>query len=911
MTSHALLRTLSIVSALVAAPATLAQLESPAGFVNFESPQTHPIDVSADGGTLVAVNTAGGMLEVFDLVGGLPVRRGAVAVGVDPVSVRLRRNGKSLEAWVVNQISDSVSVVDLATLRVTRTILVGDEPADLVFTAKPARAFVSLAASSRLASFDPSAAAPAITLTAIAGAQPRALATSPDGRTVYLAIFESGNRTVVVPRTLVNSAASPYGGVNPPPNAGGAFSPPRAAGQPLPPRVSHIVRKNAAGQWMDDNGRNWSGLVTWDVVDHDLAIVDAATLATSYVGGAMSTVAGVAVAPSGAVLAVGIEARNEVRFEPNLNGRFVEMRGASMPAGGGALAAFDLNPHLDYASSSIPEMSRLQSAGDPRGVAWLPDGSAAFVAAMGSNALLALAPDGTRLAKIEIGEGPTGVAVSPDGAFVYALNRFEGSVSAVRVSSMLEAGRATFFDPTPMSIRAGRPFLYDTHLTSGLGHAACASCHIDGRSDRLGWDLGDPTGAVQLFDETCQVPPGGPGPGCINWHPMKGPMTTQTLAGIIGNEPFHWRGEKENLADFNVAFTHLQGRATEISAAEMASLEDYVASLVFPPNPNRNIDNSLRTAVPIFGGVVTGAGGTGNAANGQNLFNTAPLFAGPPGAPGLACIACHGGPTGSNGNVDIPAPGGEQQNRKNAHLRELWRKTGANRGSTTATRGFGFDHNGEEATLQDLLSIGFNFAAGAQGQNQRRDIEAFCLSFNTGTHAGVGQQTTANGVANDTARIGQFIAIANGPGAGLVVKGRVGGEARGFRYQAGVFWSDREGEPSRTPAQLLALAGPGSELTYTLVPPGSQQRLGVDRDGDGFLDRDELDRGSDPADPTSVPGPCVGDISPSPADGVVGGGDLASLLVNWGLPGVGDLDGDGTTGGSDLAILLSNWGPCR
>jgi hypothetical protein len=56
----------------------------------------------------------GWVLEVFDLVGGLPQRRGAVAVGVDPVSVRVRGNG---EAWVVNQISDSVSVVDLASMR--------------------------------------------------------------------------------------------------------------------------------------------------------------------------------------------------------------------------------------------------------------------------------------------------------------------------------------------------------------------------------------------------------------------------------------------------------------------------------------------------------------------------------------------------------------------------------------------------------------------------------------------------------------------------------------------------------------------------------------------------------------------------------------------------------------------------
>ena len=37
------------------------------------------------------------------------------------------------------------------------------------------------------------------------------------------------------------------------------------------------------------------------------------------------------------------------------------------------------------------------------------------------------------------------------------------------------------------------------------------------------------------------------------------------------------------------------------------------------------------------------------------------------------------------------------------------------------------------------------------------------------------------------------------------------------------------------------------------MPPGSGMRAGIDRDEDGFLDRDELDAGSDPADPLSTP----------------------------------------------------------
>jgi len=865
-------------------------------FVNFESPQSHPIDVTPDGSVLVACNTADGVLEVFDLLAGIPQRRGSVAVGVDPVSVRVRGNA---EAWVVNQVSDSVSVVDLATMRVRRTVSVGDEPADIVFAGSPQRAFVSLAQPNRVVAFDPSLELPSFSAVTINGPQPRALAVSPDGSMVYVAIFESGNRTTIVPRVAVNNTGGPYGGQNPPPNSGTQFDPPRAAGQPLPPRVAHIVRKNAQSRWMDDNNRDWTGFVNWDFFDNDVAIVNASTLAVSYAGGALSTVSGIGVSPSGAVTAVGWDALNQVRFEPRLNGIFATMLMANVPLTGGVPSVMDLNPHLTYDSASIPAAERAQSVGDPRGVAWTPDGSMVFTAALGTNALVAMTPSGARVAKIDVGEGPSGVVVHPTAGIVYSLNRFEGSVSAVSTTGLTEVRRVPLHDATPAVVKAGRRFLFNTFITSGLGHTSCATCHVDGRSDRLVWDLGDPAGAMQLFDETCQAPN-----GCIQWHPMKGPMTTQVLQGIVGNGPMHWRGEKDNLTEFNAAFTHLQGREFEITAQEMQQLTDYVGSLVFPPNPNRNIDDTLKTSVAIFGGQATGLGGTGNPTTGLNLYQTLQNFGAPP---GLTCNACHALPTGTNQRVDIPAPGGEQQNRKNAHLREVWRKVGANRQSQTALRGVGFDHNGEEATLQDLLSIGFQWAAGAQGQQQRRDIEAFMLSFPSGTRAGVGQQVTADGVSDDTARINQFVTIANGGSVGLIVKGRLGGEVRGWFLQGGQFVADREGDAPMSPAQLLAQAAAGSELTYTMVPAGSQNRLGVDRDLDGFRDRDELDAGSDPADADSVPGQCVADLT---GDGQVGGADLGILLGSWGGAGAGDLNSDGTIDGQDLGAMLGAWGAC-
>ena len=45
-------------------------------------------------------------------------------------------------------------------------------------------------------------------------------------------------------------------------------------------------------------------------------------------------------------------------------------------------------------------------------------------------------------------------------------------------------------------------------------------------------------------------------------------------------------------------------------------------------------------------------------------------------------------------------------------------------------------------------------------------------------------------------------------------------------------------------AVLRTLAGPGSELTWTVVPKGTEWRIGVDQDADNVLDRDERDRNS-------------------------------------------------------------------
>jgi hypothetical protein len=144
---------------------------------------------------------------------------------------------------------------------------------------------------------------------------------------------------------------------------------------------------------------------------------------------------------------------------------------------------------------------------------------------------------------------------------------------------------------------------------------------------------------------------------------------------------------------------------------------------------------------------------------------------------------------------------------------------------------------------------------------QRENLEQFVLAFDTDLAPIVGQQVTRNERASRIvdARIKLLVARAAAGECDLVVKGNLAGEERGwYRLSGGQFRSDRAAEPLITKTALRRQAKiPGQERTFTCVPPGSGERIGVDRDRDLVFDRDELDAGSNPADPGSVPPPCV------------------------------------------------------
>ncbi len=834
--------TISLVLSLALLYNTHADTSPTDGLVNYETPHVHPIDLTPDGQTLLAVNTAAHRLEVFDVTSGIPVLTTSIPVGIDPVSVRARSN---TEAWVVNHISDSVSVVNLLTNAVVATLLTSNEPADVVFAGVPERAFVSCSEANLVEVFDPSNLTQPPQEIAISGEDPRALAVSPDGATVYLAIFESGNATTAVSgggsvnaNSVTSRPEGPYAGQLPIPNDGTSFNPPINSALPTPPNTAIIVRKDAGNRWMDDNNGDWSIFVNgglagltnrvagWDMPDRDVAIIDAQTLSVTYQTRLMNLVMAIGVNPvSGNVSVVGTEALNEVRFEPNLNGVFLRVNAAHFSPGGSA-DIDDLNPHLDYGTSTVGTTLRNQSIGDPRGIAWHANGQQAFVTGMGSDNVVVIDGAGNRLGHFPVGEGPTGIVLDAAAGHGFVMNKFAGSISVIDLNTQQQTAEVAFEDPTPQVIKEGRPFLYNTHLTSGLGHVSCASCHVDARTDRLSWDLGNPSGDLDTVLNASNST--GDTSGTTTVHPMKGPMLTQSLQDIMGFSTLHWRGDREDLGEFNPAFVSLMGAPAEISNEDMTKFGDFLDTIHLPPNPYRNIDNTRPATVTLPSGFVATTSSF-NALRGTNSRSN-------------NCMQCH--------------MNGEQRN--DASNRELAQAFAApawaplydrlgfwpslQNGSTT---GFGFFHDGAD----DIHG-----AARTNTAENQTDMLAELMTLEgpggplTGAerrqdaHAGVGQQVTLLGSvsANTANRLNSLVSIANNSShAELVAHGRVNGVTRGYLLTSGdSFQADRQGE-TETVSSLTALAQAGNPLTFTMVTNGMGTRLGIDEDLDGILNFDE------------------------------------------------------------------------
>lgn len=772
-----------LITLLALVPATTAD-NPPPGYANFEPAQTNPIRLSADGTRLFAVNTPNNSLSVFDVT--QPARPNLIAeipVGVGPVSVNSRSDD---EVWVVNQVSNSVSVVSVSAGIVTGTITTGagSEPMDLVF-AGANQAYVSCSRNNSIAVFD--AATHAVIATVpLFGDSPRVLAVSADGGTVYAAFAISGNATTIIPPSLA------------PPQP-----PPTNQQLPPPPQVALIVAANDP---------NWSSYITFTMPDNDVVAIATGPSPTvsGYYSGVGTINLGLAVNPiTGDLFVANSDALNLTFFEPNLRGHWVNNRLTRIQAGTGQVTPFDLNPSIDY--SVLPNPAALSTAlAQPAGVVFDPGGNVMYVAAFGTDRVAQVDTAGNVLSFVEVSlpsgsgpnadpknkRGPRGLALNATANTLYSLNAISNTISIIDTLQMVESGEiATGTDPTPQTIKQGRGFLYDAKL-SGNGTGACASCHVDADMDKLAWNLGDPGGKMTHFQQNGHL---------FNFHPMKGPMTTQTVRGLANLSPFHWRGDKLNFAAFNPAFDALMG-GSQISDPDMIAYATFINSILFLPNPNQNLDRSLPASL---------AGG--NPVNGQTDFLT---VAGTGNR--LTCNLCHTSNPGKGTNrllTSLLPP----QPLKIPHLRNIYQKQLYTRHQAASIDGFGMDHDGTVSTLDDFLAL--SVFPGYSGQ-QKEDINAYMLCFDTGTAPAVGFTITlTSSNVNDPQQQGYWATLQSQSAAqniDLIATGTIHGQATGLLYLPHKNNYVSRSQTRYTQAQLQTLIENGDTLSFMGMYPGNE-----------------------------------------------------------------------------------------
>jgi YVTN family beta-propeller protein len=783
----------AIVKAQLHSDQTLAAQSGPAGYKSFESPQIHPLCITPDGTRLLAVNSPNNSLSVFELTGATPVLSNEIPVGLEPVSVAARNNN---EAWVVNWLSDSVSIVDLTTGNVVRTIDVGDEPTDLVFAgAQTESAFVCVSGLSQVKVYDPTAPDTAPQVINIRGKQPRSLTRDPAGSRVFVSVFESGNQTTIVSASQVAAA-------------GGLPKPVPKMSKKLPPApVTGLIVKWNGSQWTDERGNaKWSQFIPYTLADVDVVVLDASGPAAAIsreIRGIGTHIGNTVLDPaSNRLYVANTESFNQVRFEPNLRGHFLSNRvsivglGPDVPT----VNPVDINPHINFDDPAGSDQERSLSLALPADIARSSDGTI-YIAATGSARIGILNAAGAVQSRIGVGNGPTGLAIDESRQRLYCLNRFDETISVVSLATRAESTRVILgFNPEPADFQRGRLILYDAGL-SAHGDVACAGCHRNAHRDGLAWDLGDPKGSLQQVTSLLTS----------TFHPMKGPMTTQSLRGIIGTEPLHWRGDRARLADFNPAFMSLLGGPRQLTDQEVADFQTFIQTLSYPPNPFENPDRSYPSSLQ-------GA----SAARGQTLFTASRLDAGV-----FTCNDCHTSvPDFGPGTNKIIIPGTllrEPQDFKVPQLRGMYQKLGMVNAPGENIAGFGFIHDGTIDTLLDFLREPvFNFASDAD----RLDVAAFVMAFDTGLAPAVGMQVTINDSNKSSSsvsdRINLLMSQADAGNSGLVVKGIYGGAPHSFRYAGnGMFQPDRLSDSPVSWQALVQAAGRGSELTFTGLPVGA------------------------------------------------------------------------------------------
>lgn len=576
--------------------------EPAAGQPGFASPQVQSIALSPDGSELYVANTAADTLDIVDTETRAVVFR--VATGIDPVSVAVRPDGR--EVWVANHLSDSVSIIDVDRESATRYRLIAtvqafddaglvtdfDEPVSIAF-ANDAKAYVALSSRNRIAIVDVATRTVTEQIQVFAQ-EPRAL-TVRDGR-LYVVPFESNNQT----------------------EFSGCFDP--ASGHEgctfpiidvlLDNSINAIITRGFDANIIRNAAAPDRDLFVYDT-SNDQLLQEVSTIGTLLYG--------VAVDSQRRVFISQTEARNDANGDAAGGQDLIDLENRAFlnqiarlecAESCGAPALFGFEPELP----AQPEPGTALAT--PFGIQISGDDAVLVGVAAGSSRLFTMdAESGAILGRLEVGAIPKSlVLVSDDqGAPLEAwvFNAIENSISLVDVSDTAnpaEVVRVPLEDPTDETIKKGRIAFNDADGSTS-GTYSCESCHPDGNTDQLLWNLGAE---------------------CVDCG-QKIPRSTMPVRGLRDTLPLHWDGIPGDpfggvngelidtgetaepnctdelscfvdlvngamggtMCDLNACPENDQGLAGAFDAEERVAMAEFLMTVLYPPARSRQLDDAL------------------------------------------------------------------------------------------------------------------------------------------------------------------------------------------------------------------------------------------------------------------------------------------------------------------------------
>lgn len=206
-------------------------------------------------------------------------------------------------------------------------------------------------------------------------------------------------------------------------------------------------------------------------------------------------------------------------------------------------------------------------------------------------------------ARLQLGNNPRAVKVSPDGSRFYVYNALDFNVVAYDATTLRPLGSIQVTEnPLSSNVHQGKILFYSAlQPMVGRRWISCSSCHPDGQPDGR------------------------------TWHNPEGLRNTQSLAGLSWTHPVHWSADRDEVQDFEhtIRGPLMQGRGL-ISGGVNASLGDLNSGLSTDLDALAAYTNSHKFSLSPY----SKQGLSAAARRGRELFFSEKI----------GCARCHGGP---------------------------------------------------------------------------------------------------------------------------------------------------------------------------------------------------------------------------------------------------------------------------